>query len=99
MKAVEKNRLSREAALQMNALGQIERWKKNSPCLVCRWCGVSLRRYGGTEGKHFFSILGVSLLFAGVGSAAVLNLGLRNGKRNVEKILNQLEAYELCHIS
>ena len=88
MKAAEKNRLSREAALQMKALA-----------LSAIGVAFLYAGFGGQEKNIFFSILGISLLFAGVGSAAVLNLGLRNGKRNVEKILNQLEADELCHIS
>ncbi|MCI9536455.1 MAG: hypothetical protein HFG53_16935 [Lachnospiraceae bacterium] len=99
MKAAEKNRLSREAALQMKALGQIERWKKTALALSAVGVAFLYAGIGGQKENIFFSILGISLLFAGVGSAAVLNLGLRNGKRNVEKILNQLEADELCHIS
>ena len=94
MKAAEKNRLSREAALQMKALGQIERWKKTALALSAVGVAFLYAGIGGQKENIFFSILGISLLFAGV-----LNLGLRNGKRNVEKILNQLEADELCHIS
>ncbi len=99
MKAAEKNRLSREAALQMKALGQIERWKKTALALSAIGVAFLYAGFGGQEKNIFFSILGISLLFAVVGSAAVLNLGLRNGKRNVEKILNRLEAGEACRIS
>ena len=34
-------------------------------------------------------------MIAGIGSAAVFNLGLKNGRRNVEKMLNLLEMSEL----
>ena len=50
--------------------------------------------YGGFAGiqKHLFlGIPGIVLILAGFGSAAVCNLGLKNGRRNVEKMLNILD--------
>ena len=96
MNAVEKNRLSQEARMQMNALRQIGRWKTTA--LAVSAVGVALTYAGcaGGQGNLFLGISGIILIALGAGSAAVFNLGLRNGKRNVEKMLNLL-AGEGCH--
>lgn len=99
MNVAERNWLSREAALQMKALGQIDRWKNTALALSAIGVAFLYAGFGGQGANLFFGISGILLILAGVGSAAVLNLGLRNGKRNVEKILNRLEAGETCHIS
>ena len=99
MNIAEKNRLSREAALQIKALGQIEGWKKTALALSAIGVAFLYAGFGGQGENLFFGISGILLILAGVWSAAVLNLGIRNGKRNVEKILNRLEAGEACRIS
>ena len=91
MNVEERNRLSQEARLQTKALNRISRWKMIA--LSVSTVGVACF-YTGCTGQHwklFFSICGLLLLFAGAGSAAVLNLGLENGRRNVEKIISLLD--------
>ena len=91
MNAAERNQLSQEASLQMKALDQISRWK--TAALAISAVGVALvyAGFSGIQRNLFLGIPGILLIFAGVGSAVVLNLGLRNGRRNVEKILNVLD--------
>ncbi len=91
MNAMERNRLSQEAGLQIKALKQINRWKLTA--LLVSAVGAACA-YGGFAGiqKHLFlGIPGIVLILAGFGSAAVCNLGLKNGRRNVEKMLNILD--------
>jgi len=89
--AVEKNRLSKEVKLQTNALQRISRWKTTAIALST--LGVALTYAGfASESSHlFFGISGILLILLGTAGAVVLNLGLKNGKRNVEKMLNLLK--------
>lgn len=88
MDTVEKKKLLSEAKLQMKALNTIRLWR--TIAIAFSSIGVALT-YAGFAGESrllFLGIPGIILIIAGVLSAAVLNLGLRNGRRNVEKILN-----------
>lgn len=91
MNVAEKNRLSQEARLQMKALGQIGRWRKAALSLSAVGVAFTYAGYAGQSRYLFLGIFGIVLIAAGAISAAVFNLGLRNGKRNVEKIINRLE--------
>ena len=99
MNIQERNRLSTEAALQTKALGRIERWKKIALALSAIGVAFTYAGFAGETENLYFGIFGIFLIFAGAGSAAIFNLGIRNGKRNVEKILNLLERNTSCHIS
>lgn len=98
MNTAEKKQLSQEAGLQMKALKKISRWKTNA--LAVSAVGVALA-YAGFAGEKvglFFGIPGVILILLGASGAVVFHLGLKNGRRNVEKILNLLdkeESYEI----
>lgn len=90
MNAVEKKRLSREAEMQMKALKKINRWK--SIALAISAIGVALV-YGGFAGAGqnlFLGICGIIFMVIGAVCAIILNLGLKNGRKNVEKILDVL---------
>ena len=97
MNVVEKKRLSKEAELQIQALKRIRVWRTIS--IAFSTLGVALT-YAGIAGKNhsiFIGILGILLIIVSIGCAVVFNLGLKNGRRNVEKILNVLngKAYEI----
>ena len=90
MNAVEKRRLSREAEMQISALKKISIWKIIA--IAFSTIGVALT-YAGMAGQNqniFLGIFGIILMIVSAGCAIVLNLGLKNGRRNVEKILNVL---------
>ena len=90
MNAAEKKRLSKEAELQLAALKIINRWK--TIALVLSAMGVALTYAGlaGTAPNLPLSILGIASILIGAAGAIVLNLGLRNGRRNVEKMLDAI---------
>lgn len=91
MNTVEKNRLSQEARMQMNALRQIGWWKTIALGVSAIGVAFAWAGYAGSQGNLFLGISGIILAALGTGSAAVFNLGLKNGRRNVEKMLNLLD--------
>lgn len=97
MNAVEKRRLSKEAKMQICALKKISTWKMIA--IAFSTIGVALAYAGmaGTDRNIFLGISGIILMIISAGCAVVLNLGLKNGRRNVEKILDVLnnDVYEI----
>lgn len=96
MNTLDRNRLSQEAGLQLKALKQIGRWKMTALAVSAAGAAAIYAGFGGASRNLFLGIPGILLLIGGVGSAAVFNLGIRNGRRNVEKMLNLLDG-EGCH--
>lgn len=90
MNAVERNRLSQEANMQITALKKISRWKTIAIALSTIGVALAYAGFAGGDGRLFFGILGILMAFLGAAGAVVLNLGLKNGRRNVEKMLNLL---------
>lgn len=93
MNAAEKKRMMIEAELQLKALKKINKWKWSAIALST--IGVALT-YAGMAGdsRHLcLGIPGIILIITGVIVALLLNLGLRNGRQNVEKILNAVEQF------
>lgn len=91
MNVTEKQRLVKEAEMQIKALKRIERWMKIA--FFVSVIGVALLYAGiaGTEKRIFLDILGIILIVIGAICVVVLNLGLKNGRRNVEKIVSVLD--------
>lgn len=92
MNATERTRLSNEAKMQMAALKKINCWKVMA--LAISAVGVALAYAGlaGAERNLLLGIPGIAVIITGAACAVVLNLGLKNGRRNVEKMLDVLEA-------
>ena len=65
MNAAEKNRLSQEAALQIKALGRIDRWKKTALALSSVGVAFAYAGFGGQVPNRFFGILGIALITEG----------------------------------
>lgn len=87
MNTVEKESLLTEVKMQTAALKKINVWKRLA--ILVSTIGVALA-YGGLSGtpsRLFLGISGIFLIIAGFASAAVFNLGMKNGRRNVEKII------------
>lgn len=91
MNANEKKRMMEEAGMQLKALKRINKWKLYA--IAFSTIGVALT-YAGMAGENnhlCLGICGIILIIVGIIAAFTLNLGLRNGRRNVEKILNAVE--------
>lgn len=91
MNAKEKERLSKEAGMQIAALKKIRVWRTIAIALSTLGVAVVYANMAGESGNLICGILGISLIVISIVCAAVLNLGLKNGRRNVEKILDILE--------
>ena len=91
MNVHEKRRLSREAAMQLEALKKISRWKMIAMGLSTLGVAAAYAGLAGVVPSLFLGIFGVILTVISAAAALIINLGLKNGRRNVEKILNVLE--------
>lgn len=92
MNAIEKKRLLKEAEMQTQALKKIRVWKMIA--IAISTIGVALA-YAGMAGQNqsiFLGILGIIVIIVSIGCAILFNLGLKNGRRNVEKMLEVLKA-------
>ncbi len=86
--------LLEEARLQQGALKQLRAWQRNA--MVASSCGVVLAWWGLTGGRTrlVLGIAGMLIMILGILCAAVIGLGIRNGRRNVEQLLRAAQAKE-----
>ncbi len=91
MNAIERRNLSKEAEMQLKALQKIKKWKNYAIAASTIGVAVTYAGLAGTSRSLFLGILGVIIILAGSGCAMILNLGIKNGKRNVEKMLAALD--------
>lgn len=92
MNAEKKRFLSLEAEMQKQALHKICIWR--SIAIAVSTLGIAMLYAGaaGADKNLFLCIPGVMIMAAGLVCGLILNLGLKNGRRNVEKILTVLES-------
>ena len=95
MNTTEKIRLSNETHMQLKALKKIEVWKNIAVALSTLGVALTYAGMAGNSRNLFLGIPGVIIILAGLISALILNLGLKNGRRNVKKMLRILEEKEL----
>lgn len=86
-----RNTLLREAAQQKDALRRLSGWLRNAMLLsscaaVLAWWGLS-----GGGLRLACGVAGIVLAAVSVACAAILGLGIRNGRRNVVHILKAVE--------
>lgn len=91
MNAEKKVILSQEAKLQKQALKRIATWKNIA--IAVSTIGFALLYAGaaGAEQNTILCVLGVIILAVSLFCGLILNLGLKNGRRNVEKIMAVIE--------
>lgn len=90
MEVREQSKIGREAVMQMEALRTIEGWKRGALALSAVGAAAAYGGFGGTQPLLPLGILGIVLGVLGLTAALVLNLGLRNGRRNVRQMLKLL---------
>lgn len=91
MNAAQKRKLSIEAQMQLNALKKINIWKNVALAFSTLGVAATYAGIAGNSRSLFLSVLGVIIIIVGLGIALILNLGIKNGKRNVEKILDAID--------
>lgn len=91
MNVLEKDSLLTEAKMQLKALRKINEWKRLAIIVTTIGVAVAYAGIAGTPSHLFLGILGIFLTLAGAGAAVVTNLGLKSGKRNVEKIIHVID--------
>ena len=94
MTKAEKEAWLKEAKMQMQAIATLEKY--NMASLATAGVGAALCYFAVTAANRnpLFIVCSLILAIFGAVSSMVLNLGIRNGKRNVEKILNAGEGKE-----
>ncbi len=80
----ERSALLEEARMQTMALKRIQRWLHIA--ILISTAGAGLIFYG-LQGTAAWTVLGIAVLALGLLAAILINYGLRNGRRNVEHIL------------
>ena len=91
MNAVEKETISKEAEMQIKALKTINIWKTIAIAVSTLGVAAAYAGMAGTSRNLFLGIPGVIIMLVGLAGALIMNLGLKNGRRNVERMLNILD--------
>ena len=90
---VEKKKfLTQEAYAQLKAIRAIGHWKNMALGLSAVGAAVTYLGFVNQTQSLLMKITGIILLILGFLGAAVLNLGIKNGKNNVNKILQVIES-------
>ena len=91
MKQLNQTQLIKEAAQQQEALQRLRKWLRN--VMLVSSCAAVLAWWGlrGEEVRFAFGIGGLVFVGLSVLCAVVLGLGIRNGQRNIEHILQAAE--------
>lgn len=89
--------LSNEAKQQIAALKKIRMWRTIAIAFSTIGVAVTYAAMSGESKELLWCILGIGLIVISISCAAVFNLGIKNGSKNVEKILSVLEGktYEI----
>lgn len=91
MNGKEQKRLMEEAARQMVALKTIAMWKYMAIGLSAIGAAGTYVGFWGNRSIPVLGGTGIALALTGLAGAMILNLGLKNGRRNVNKILAALD--------
>jgi hypothetical protein len=91
MSSDKKRALIKEAQMQSDALKRLSQWRMTLLAFSAAGAVISAAGFFGAGGNLFLKIAGIILMILGFAAAAVVGLGIRNGSRNVEKILKAAE--------
>ena len=87
MKAEEKKQMMYEAEMQNKMLLNLSKWFRNA--MILSSIGVVIAYYGltGSGAKFAFGIFGILFTVICFIACILINLGIRNGRKNVTHIL------------
>lgn len=77
--------------MQMRALKTIRVWMMIAIAVSTLGAALLYAGLAGTNGNLLFHVLGILLMVSGLAAALIINLGLKNGRKNVEKILDRIQ--------
>lgn len=80
-----------EAEKQAKEIENLKKWLRNSIAFSTITMVVAYFGITGFGFRFIFGVLGIILTLVFIVSALIINLGIRNGRRNVEKILGRAE--------
>ena len=88
MDTAKQDSLLYEAKMQTKMIGNLAKWARNAMALstigiVLAWWGLS-----GSGARFAAGIAGMVLTVFSVAAAVIVNLAVRNGRKNVEKLLS-----------
>ena len=91
MDNLEKSYYHKKPLCKLAALKKINVWKNIAITISTIGVAVTYAGAAGTDLNIFLVIPGVIIILLGFASAAILVTGLKNGRRNVGKILDILD--------
>jgi hypothetical protein len=83
----DKKMLAVEADMQVNALKKIRRWRQTAIAVSTVGAAAVYAGFKAANPIYVLGISGIVMIVLGIAAASILNLGIRNGERNVQKIL------------
>lgn len=91
MKAEERKQMMYEAEMQNKMLVNLSKWLRNT--MILSSIGVVIAYYGltGSRAKFAFGIFGILFTVICVIACLLINLGIRNGRKNVANILKLID--------
>lgn len=91
MNIIKKKQLLAEAKMQTKALENLKKWFRNF--IGFSTIGLVITYYGiqGSGVRFAFGIFGIITIIVCILAAIIINMGIKNGKLNVEKILELAE--------
>lgn len=91
MNNINKRELLKEADMQTKALNQIKKWLRLAMTSSILFFGLTYWGLTGSGVRFFSGVVGIILLVISVIVCVIINMGLKNGRKNVEKILQAIE--------
>lgn len=83
--------LIKEARQQSTALRRIAKWRSAAMLMAAIGVLFLYRGFSGDGINFISSVIGISLVIIGTVLAVIFNIGIHNGRNNVEKILDAAE--------
>lgn len=84
--------LTTEANCQVKALKMISRWRTLAVGISAIGVALSYAGFDAADQMIWLGVTGIVFIIFGFVGAAILNLGIKNGRQNVNRILNAIES-------
>lgn len=92
MRELNRKELINEAEMQSKALKMISRWRAGAMLIASVGILLAYVGFSASPSNLFLGIAGIVVVLAGALAAVTLNVGIHNGRENVEKLLDAASA-------